>query len=167
MIKDVVVLPDERLFQVSSPILNHEFGTLELQNLINDLIDTKMYKNGVGIAAVQIGILKRVAVIGFTINNPRYKNIPNQEDFVIINPEITPLTKNLIEMDEGCLSVPTNRGTTSRFEEISYKYYNQFGDLINGTTGGFLARVFQHEVDHMNGIIFHSRVLDKLSIRSI
>ena len=157
MIKDVIKLPDSLLFEISEPIEQQEFGTKELQNLIDDLIDTKEHLHGVGIAAVQIGILKRVAVIGFKVDNPRYKNIPNQDDFVMINPEITPIINDVLDMDEGCLSDPGVRKTTVRHTDISYKYYNQYGKLVTGQTGGFLARVFQHEVDHMNGILFHNR----------
>ena len=167
MVREVLTIGDERLLQISQPVAKEEFGTKELNDLITDMYDTMQYKNGVGIAAIQIGYLKRVILIGYDGNNPRYKSIGDCPLTVIINPQIEVIGDKVCERDEGCLSVPGMRGTVSRAEHIRYKFYNQSGELIEGESDGFFARAMQHETDHLNGVLFPSRITDPSTFHKI
>lgn len=131
----------------------------DLQRLV-DTLYAAMYKfNGVGIAAPQIGINKRVIVFGFE-KNPRYPGEESVSPTTLVNPEYEVLSEKLISGWEGCLSVPKIRGLVDRYEKIRYWGYNEKGELIKRDAEGFHARVVQHEVDHLDGILFPSRVRD-------
>jgi peptide deformylase len=167
MIKDVLQQGDSRLSNISTPIQISEFNTPQLRDLITDMYDTMKYIQGVGIAAIQIGIAKRIAIIEYDTTNTRYSHIGSWPFTVVINPEIEPLQQDMTLRDEGCLSVRTKRGVTARYTAIKYKFYNQFGELVTGETDLFFARVIQHELDHMNGILFIERVPDKNTIYTL
>ena len=106
------------------------------------MIETMRYENGIGLASPQVGILKRLIVIDI-----------GEEPIVAINPVIENEEGN-IEDIEGCLSVPDLRGKVDRPESIKVKYMNQLGEEINVSVGGYVARVFCHEIDHLNGILY-------------
>ena len=158
MIKDVLKIGDKLLLETSVQINQHEFNTVELNNLITDMRDTMHENGGVGISAIQIGIKKRVAIIEYDGNNPRYKDIGNCPLTVVINPEITVVGDEVSEYNEGCLSVPDARGLVTRPKHISYKFFDESGALVTGDDSGFFARVMQHEIDHMDGILFTMRI---------
>lgn len=159
MIKEVLTIGHEMLVQVSKEVMPEEFNTPPLDNLIKDMIDTMGYKNGaVGISAVQIGVLKRVIVIGYEDNNSRYSDTGNFPLTIMINPSFEIINDEVCEYNEGCLSVPDFRGIVVRSKKIRYKYQDVEGVVISGESDGFFARVFQHEVDHMNGILFPMRI---------
>ena len=159
MIREVLIIGDERLVQVSQEVKPDEFNTHALAELITDMRDTMHEKGGVGIAAVQICYHKRVLLIEYDGNNPRYAEIGDCPLTVIINPQIENAGAETMEYNEGCLSVPDERGLVNRPKRIRYKYYNQLGELCQGEDDGFFARVLQHEVDHLDGILFPTRVL--------
>ncbi|MFN8770703.1 MAG: peptide deformylase [Neisseriaceae bacterium] len=161
MIRDVVQITDPLIFEKSKEIIPEEFNSSELQNLINDMVDTMRATNGVGISAIQIGVKKRIAVIEYGSDNPRYKDIGRCPLTIVINPEIKP-GDNLSALDEGCLSVIGKRDSVIRPKSIEYKYYDQMGRMIIDKDDGFFARVMQHEVDHMDGILFPMRVKERL-----
>lgn len=161
MIREVLIIGDERLLQISKPVTKNEFNTEALESLIVDMRDTMKAKGRVGIAAVQIGYHKRITLIEYENTNPRYAEIGSCPLTVIINPEVYAVGDSITEYNEGCLSVPDMRGMVSRPQKIHYKFYNQFGELIEGESDGFFARVLQHELDHMDGILFPDRVTDK------
>ena len=158
MIKDVLITGDDRLLEISSEVEAHEFNTPELGNLIADMLDTMHHNNGVGIAAIQIGIPKRMALIEYDKNNPRYLDIGSCPLTVVINPKIEIIGDETWEHNEGCLSVPNQRGMVTRPKHLRYSFYDQSGKLITGTSDNFFTRVLQHEIDHMNGILFPTRI---------
>ena len=138
-------------------VTEEEFGTIALQELVTDLFDTQHYYNGVGLAAPQIGVSKRVAVLGFTTNS-RYKNKPSIADTVIINPEIEDLSGDLVEDWEGCISAPGLRAPVPRPTKIRCRYRDVQGVQHEIIAENFHARVLQHEFDHLCGIVFPARV---------
>ncbi len=164
MIKPVLTIGDPRLGSSSEPIGIHEFNTPWLNSLIDDLVDTAKFKQGVGIAGVQIGVLKRIAIIEYDTTNTRYSNIGSCPLTVVINPEIEPVGNELSTLNEGCLSVPVARGDVTRYKKLKYRFYDQYGNLHTGTRDDFFVRVLQHELDHMNGIVFPMRISGEVSL---
>jgi len=148
---------DPRLLRVSEPVT--QYGTHELRTLIEDLWDTMRATDGVGIAAPHIGVALRVVVFGFNAN-PRYPDAPPVPETVLINPTFTALTDELEEDWEGCLSVPGLRGAVSRPGRIRYRGFDAGGAPIDRTVDGFHARAVQHEVDHLDGILYPMRIRD-------
>jgi peptide deformylase len=127
--------------------------------LIADMDDTMRHLNGAGIAAPQIGVSARVVIFEL-LDNPRYPHIAPVPYTVLVNPLVTPLTAEQDEGWEGCLSVPGMRGLVPRFKRLRYQGFDQYGAPIDRTVEGFHARVVQHEVDHLDGILFPLRVRD-------
>lgn len=156
-VRTVLRMGDPRLLQVSEPVVR--FGTDELNSLVADLWDTMRATDGVGIAAPQIGIPLRVVVFGFTVN-PRYPTESAVPETVLVNPTITSLTDELEEGWEGCLSVPGLRGAVSRPCRIRYRGFDAAGKVVDRTVDGFHARAVQHEVDHLDGILYPMRIKD-------
>ncbi len=145
------------LLQVALPVA--EFNTPELDALVTDMLDTMAAADGAGLAAPQIGVLQRVVIFGFE-NNPRYPERDSVELTILINPEIQPLG-NEIESDwEGCLSVPDMRGRVPRHQRIIYRGFDPQGQSVEREVDGFHARVVQHEVDHLDGILYPQRIED-------
>ena len=145
---------DVRLQQVAEPVSN--FGNGELRELLQDMRDTMAHLSGAGLAAPQIGVGLRVVIFGVR-SNPRYPGIEEVPDTVLINPEIQPLSAELEEGWEGCLSVPGMRGWVPRWRRLKYKGFDEKGQPFEREVEGFHARVVQHEVDHLNGKIFVDR----------
>ena len=148
---------DPRLLAVAEPIL--EFGTPELESLLADMRDTMRDLNGAGLAAPQIGVGLRVVIFGFE-ENPRYPDADPVPYTVLINPELTPIGEQQDEDWEGCLSVPGMRGLVPRYRELRYTGFDAAGTPIDRTVRDFHARVVQHEVDHLDGILYPRRIRD-------
>ena len=148
---------DRRLLERSSPV--ERFDTPELHALLQDMHDTMDALNGAGLAAPQIGEQLRVVIFGVA-RNPRYPSAEPVPYTVLINPIITPLSEDLEEGWEGCLSVPGMRGVVPRYTQLRYQGYDQFGVPIDRSVGGFHARVVQHEYDHLDGILYPMRIRD-------
>jgi peptide deformylase len=157
MIRDVLRMGDPRLFQKSLPV--KEFGTKELAELLQDMRDTMAHLDGAGLAAPQIGVLVRVVIFGVHAN-PRYPDVDEVPDTVLINPEITPLSSEVEEGWEGCLSVPGMRGWVPRFHRLRYSGFDEHGKRFEREVEGFHARVVQHECDHLDGILYPMRIRD-------
>jgi peptide deformylase len=157
MIREVLRMGDPRLLEVSKKIT--EFGTPELQSLLADMRDTMAHLNGAGLAAPQIGVGLRVVIFGVT-SNPRYPDIEPVPDTVLINPELTPLADEMEEGWEGCLSVPGMRGWVPRFSRLRYRGFDEKGHPFQRDVEGFHARVVQHEVDHLDGVLYPMRIRD-------
>jgi peptide deformylase len=121
--------------------------------------DTMAHLNGAGLAAPQIGVGLRVVIFGVK-GNPRYPDVDDVPDTVLINPELTPLSSELEEGWEGCLSVPGMRGWVPRFRNLRYAGYDEKGQRFERSVGGFHARVVQHEVDHLDGVLYPMRIRD-------
>jgi peptide deformylase len=148
---------DPRLLEVSAPV--QEFGTPELKALLADMHDTMQHLNGAGLAAPQIGVLQRVVIFGVD-HNPRYPKAEEVPYTILINPLLTPLGEAVEEGWEGCLSVPGMRGLVPRWRELRYTGKDQDGKPIDRTVADFHARVVQHEVDHLDGILYPRRIRD-------
>jgi peptide deformylase len=148
---------DPRLWQKSLPVA--QFNAPELHQLLQDMRDTMAHLNGAGLAAPQIGVQLRVVIFGVR-SNPRYPGIEEVPDTVLINPVLTPLADEVEEGWEGCLSVPGMRGWVPRWRRLRYKGVDQFGKPFEREVDGFHARVVQHEVDHLDGVLYPMRIRD-------
>jgi len=157
MIRAVLRMGDPRLLQKSLPVA--KFGTKELADLLADMRDTMAHLNGAGLAAPQIGVGLRVVIFGVT-SNPRYPGIEPVPDTVLINPQITPLSNETEEGWEGCLSVPGMRGWVPRYRRLRYAGFDEHGKRFEREVEGFHARVVQHEVDHLDGVLYPMRTRD-------
>ena len=156
-IRTVLKMGDPLLLEKATPIT--QFDTPELHTLIQDMIDTMEAEDGVGLAAPQIGESNQLVIFGFN-NSERYPEEDTVPFTVLINPTITPLSKEVEDGWEGCLSVPGLRGVVSRYVSVNYKGFDQFGKVINRDVNGFHARVVQHECDHLLGILYPMRMKD-------
>lgn len=135
------------------------FGTPGLQQLVGDMQDTMQHARGAGLAAPQIGESQRVVIFGF-VHNDRYPDAPAVPYTVLINPVLTLLGSEQEEGWEGCLSVPGMRGIVPRHMRLRYRGFDPLGQVIDRTVDGFHARVVQHEVDHLDGILYPMRMRD-------
>jgi len=135
------------------------FATVELEQLIIDMQDTMAALNGAGLAAPQIAVSLRIVIFGIS-ENPRYPDADSVPETVLINPEISIIGPERDSAWEGCLSVPHMRGLVPRYTSIRYRGYDTQGNLIEREAHGFHARVVQHEVDHLDGILYPSRIED-------
>jgi peptide deformylase len=148
---------DPRLLQVSRAVAG--FSTPELEELLLDMRDTMRHLNGAGLAAPQIGVGLRVVIFGFDIN-PRYPEADPVPFTVLINPQLTALGEEQDEGWEGCLSVPGMRGLVPRHRHLRYTGFDASGAPIDRSVSDFHARVVQHEVDHLDGILYPRRIRD-------
>ncbi len=155
-VKPVLRMGHPVLRQVAQPVT--AFGS-ELDALIADMDDTMRAEHGAGIAAPQIGVSSRVVIFEVQ-ENPRYPHVTPVPYTVLINPTLTPLGMELEEGWEGCLSVPGMRGLVPRYQRLHYTGFDRDGMPIERTVEGFHARVVQHEVDHLDGILYPQRVRD-------
>jgi peptide deformylase len=156
-IRDVLKMGDPRLLAISEPVA--AFGTPELETLLADMRDTMQHLNGAGLAAPQIGVNARVVIFGVEAN-PRYPDAESVPYTVLINPELTPLGDEIEDGWEGCLSVPGMRGLVPRHRHLRYTGRDAQGQPIDRTVSDFHARVVQHEVDHLDGILYPRRIRD-------
>ena len=140
-----------------------ELASPEIQTLIDDLIDTMHHANGAGIAANQVHEAVRVAVIEVD-HNPRYPYKPPIPLTVIVNPVIEPLDDELVEINEGCLSVPDLRGNVFRHVHVRVRYLDRHGVEHDEVKRGLTAGTFQHECDHLDGRLFLDRVVDTTTL---
>ena len=157
MIREVLRMGDPRLLQRSAEVT--QFGTEELRQLLADMRDTMTHLNGAGLAAPQIGVLQRVVIFGVHAN-PRYPDVEEVPDTVLINPRLEAIGAEMEEGWEGCLSVPGLRGVVPRYARLHYRGLSPGGEVIERDVEGFHARVVQHEVDHLDGILYPMRVRD-------
>ena len=157
MIRDVLRMGDARLWQPSSPV--ERFDTLELDTLLRDLRDTMAAHNGAGLAAPQLGVPLQVVIFGVD-HNPRYPDAEPVPYTELVNPVLTPLSDEMEEGWEGCLSVPGLRGVVARFTGLRYEGFDPWGRPIRRDVTGFHARVVQHECDHLAGILYPMRMRD-------
>jgi len=157
-IRPVLRMGDPRLLRLSDRVL--EYDTPELHALLADMHDTMASLDGAGLAAPQIGASWRVVIFGTDAPNPRYPDAEIVPRTVLINPELTPLGTQMEDGWEGCLSVPGMRGLVSRYRQLRYRGVDQHGRTIDRQVSGFHARVVQHEVDHLDGILYPMRMTD-------
>jgi len=147
-IREIITLPNETLRHKARKVTS--FGA-DLQTLIDDMVDTMRAAPGVGLAAPQVNIPLRVIVVEF--NETEDEEAPPKL-YVCVNPKITPSTTEEEIGTEGCLSIPGIVGDVSRPIAVSVKALNRHGQPMKLKASGWLARIFQHEVDHLNGVLF-------------
>jgi peptide deformylase len=146
-VREILKMGDPRLLRVAEPV--RQFDTF----------DTMHAANGAGLAAPQIGVNLQLVIYGFK-ENTRYPDAPQVPETVLINPVLTPLSEEMEEGFEGCLSVPGLRGSVPRYTRLHYEGVDQYGQPIVRDAEGFHARVVQHEVDHLHGILYPMRITD-------
>jgi peptide deformylase len=156
-IREILKMGDPRLLRIAEPV--REFGTPELEALIADMFETMHAVDGAGLAAPQIGVNLQLVIYGFR-ENQRYPDAPPVPETVLINPVLRPIGDEMEEGFEGCLSVPGLRGSVPRYTRLHYEGVDQHGKPINREAEGFHARVVQHEVDHLLGILYPMRIRD-------
>jgi peptide deformylase len=157
MIRDILKMGDARLLQKARPVT--QFNTPELRMLVDDMFDTMEHANGAGLAAPQIGVDLQVVIFGFD-RNPRYPDAPMVPKTVLINPVLEPLSDEMEDGWEGCLSVPGLRGVVPRHTRLKYSGFDMLGNPIDRVAEGFHARVVQHECDHLIGMLYPMRIKD-------
>jgi peptide deformylase len=156
-VRDILKMGDARLLRIAEPVL--AFDTPELHGLIADMFDTMEAANGAGLAAPQIGENLQLVIFGFA-SNLRYPQAAPVPRTVLINPSIEPLGDDEEDGWEGCLSVPGLRGMVPRWARIRYRGVDPLGQPIVREVDGFHARVVQHEVDHLIGRLYPTRMRD-------
>ena len=156
-VREILKMGDPRLLRVAEPVT--EFDTPAMRELIADMFDTMHAANGAGLAAPQIGVNLQLVIYGFK-QNTRYPDAPQVPETVLINPVLMPLSDEREEAFEGCLSVPGLRGSVPRWAKLHYEGVDQFNQPIKRDVDGFHARVVQHEVDHLLGVLYPMRITD-------
>jgi peptide deformylase len=156
---EITTAGDPVLRKASRELGLEELRSEPIQRLIDDMIETMRAAGGAGLAANQVSETVRLAVIEVD-NNPRYPYKPPIPLTVIVNPLIEPVHPETVEINEGCLSVPGMRGVVDRYLEVRATYLDRDGNEHQEIKRGLTAGTFQHEVDHLNGILFMDRVTD-------
>ncbi len=157
MIRPILKMGDPFLLRIARPVV--ELDDPKVRKLVADMYETMAAANGVGLAAPQIGVALRVLVFGFD-DNPRYPNEPPVPMTTLINPQVDILTDETEDGWEGCLSIPGLRGLVPRPTHIRYRGIDGDGRELVREARGFHARVVQHEVDHLNGVLYPQRIAD-------
>ena len=149
MLRPIITDPNPILRQPSAPVAPEKISVPAMKKLLRDMTETMYVKDGVGIAAVQVGEAVAVCVIhkNYNISNPA-------EDLILFNPIWTKLSLLKTTDEEGCLSVPGIYGVVKRYKKIKVSALNQNGQALNFVAEGYLARIIQHETDHINGHLF-------------
>jgi peptide deformylase len=147
------------LRQVTNNIAVKDLKSAAMQKFIDDMVETMKEYDGVGLAADQVFTSKQVAVLEVA-DNPRYPHKPKVPLTVLVNPKITPLSDEIEEDWEGCLSIPDLRGRVPRYKSIRVEALDRHGKPLDFVANGFHARVIQHEFDHLNGKVYLDRMRD-------
>jgi len=153
----IVTVGDPVLRERAREVTAAELATPRVQVLIDDMIETMRAASGAGLAANQVGELLRIAVIEVVGVNARYPYKPPIRLTVIVNPVIEPLDDERFEINEGCLSVPDVRGVVPRWVNVRVRYRDRHGAERDVVRRGLTAGTFQHEVDHLDGVLFVDR----------
>ena len=154
-VRTIVTLPDPVLRRKARPVTNFDKN---LQALVDDMIETMRDAPGVGLAAPQVGVSEQVIVVEYA----EPEEVEEGEEpvevepklYVMVNPEIVKASPETVVGVEGCLSIPTLVGEVERADEIRIKGFNRRGQPMKLKVDGWLARIFQHEIDHLNGVVF-------------
>jgi peptide deformylase len=157
-VRPILRIGDPRLREVSEAVTT--FDSLELNGLVEDMFDTMAAADGAGLAAPQIGVPLRVMIFGVDAN-PRYPDAESVPTTVLVNPTFEVIDETLVSGWEGCLSVPGMRGYVPRHTAIRYSGFDQRGTPIEREARGFHAIVFQHEYDHLDGVLYPDRIVDR------
>jgi peptide deformylase len=159
-VKEVIRMGHPVLRKVAETVKPEEIQTKEFKQLLQDMLDTMKEQKGIGIAAPQIAVSKQVALIEILSQSERYPEAEESELLVIINPVLTTLDETTQGFWEGCLSVPFLRGFVERPRKIKVDFLDINGNAQSLEIEGFLATVFQHELDHLFGKLYVDRITD-------
>jgi peptide deformylase len=151
-VRTIVATPDPVLRRRAKKVTVFD---KDVQTLIDDMIETMRQAPGVGLAAPQVGISLRVIVVEYG-ENDEDENAPKKL-YAVINPEIAGASTEMVDGTEACLSIPRIMGDVDRHEKIMVKGFNRFGKPVKYKLSGWFARIFQHEIDHLDGILFTDR----------
>jgi peptide deformylase len=162
-VREILTVGHPTLRERAREVAPEELASTEVQSLIDDLVDTMHAADGAGIAANQIGATMRIATIHVD-HNPRYPYKPPIPLTVVVNPVIEPLDDEVIEVNEGCLSVPNLRGNVLRHVNVRVRYLDRDGTAHDEVKRGLTAGTFQHECDHLDGRLFLDRVTDTTTL---
>jgi len=155
MLLEIITEPNKILHQIGVDIELAEIKSVEFQKFVDDMVETMYKKDGVGLAAPQVGVSKKLTVI-----TKEYTNFERQEDLILINPRWEKLSRWQSWDEEGCLSVPNIWGKVKRYKKIKVSGLNRQGKNIEFLAEGFFARIIQHEIDHLHGILFIEKAKD-------
>lgn len=164
-VREIVVIEQPVLRRKAKKIIKL---TAEHRKLIEDMIETMREAPGVGLAAPQVGVSERLIVVEYAEEEedddapPRKKKL-----YVVINPEIMAASEEMVQGTEGCLSVPGWVGDVMRHEAIVVRGLNRNGDKIKIEAEGWLARIFQHEIDHLDGVLYIDKLVSKDTLRRV
>ena len=158
-VRKIANVGDPVLRERAAEIAAEQLRSPTIQRLIDDLIETRRAAGGAGLAATQVSVPKRIAVVEVDAVT-RYAYKPLHPLTVIVNPTIEPLSSETLLINEGCLSVPDLRGDVERFLEVRVSYLDRHGDQHETIAHGLTAGTFQHELDHLDGVLFLDRVTD-------
>jgi len=161
--REILQIGDPDLRRRADPVDPADVTGSRVQELIDDLVCSMRAAGGAGLAATQVGEPLRVCVIEVE-DNPRYPYKPRIPLTVLVNPTWTALTAERFRNNEGCLSVPGMRGDVERFTSIEIEALDRDGSPLRFTVGGLSAGTFQHECDHLDGLLFVDRLVDSLSL---
>jgi peptide deformylase len=158
-VRDIVTVGHPVLRERAREVTPEELRSGDVQQLIDDLVDTMRHANGAGLAANQIGVPLRVAAIEVN-DNPRYPYKPPIPLTIVVNPVLEPAGVETVDINEGCLSVPNLRGTVARHVDVRVRWLDRDGAPHDEVKRGLTAGTFQHECDHLDGVLFLDRVTD-------
>jgi peptide deformylase len=156
-VREIVTIGDPVLRERAREVSPEELRSAEVQELIDDLIETRRAADGAGLAANQVGVPLRIAVAEVVGTNSRYPYKPPIPLTVMVNPVIDVLDQQTVEINEGCLSVPDLRGNLTREMNIRVRFLDRDGAERQEELHGLTAGTFQHEVDHLDGVLFCDR----------
>jgi peptide deformylase len=162
--REIVEIGHPVLRERARELTPDELRSDEVQRLIDDMIETMRAAEGAGLAANQVGETARVAVVEVRPGNPRYPYKPPVPLTVMVNPVIEPLDDELEWINEGCLSVPNLRGEVPRHVSVRVRYIDRDGVEHDEVRRGLTAGTFQHELDHLDGVLFVDRVADQSTL---
>ena len=159
-LRQIVHLPEPILRKKAKPVTKFD---KDLQILIDDMFETMREAPGVGLAAPQINLPMQLAVIEYAEGEDEEQEEdappPKKKQFVLINPEIVKTSEEKVMGIEGCLSIPGLHGEVERHESIQVKALNRHGSPVKLKVDGWMARIFQHEIDHLNGVLFTDKAV--------
>ncbi|GAB4496387.1 MAG: peptide deformylase [Anaerolineales bacterium] len=157
-LRQIVHLPEPILRKKAKPVTKFD---KDLQVLIDDMFETMREAPGVGLAAPQINLPMQLTVIEYAEGEDEEQEEgappPKKKQYVLINPEIVKKSEEMVMGIEGCLSIPGLVGEVERHETIQVKALNRHGQPVKHKVSGWMARIFQHEIDHLNGVLFTDR----------
>lgn len=160
---DILKIGNPLLRQRAREVSPEELSAPETQRFIDDLIDTMRAASGAGLAATQVGTMLRICTVEVR-DNPRYPYKPNIPLTILVNPVLEPVDGETFDNYEGCLSVPNLRGLVPRATRVRVRAVDRHGAPVDEVVAGLKAGTYQHEVDHLDGVLFVDRVKDTRSL---